>query len=322
MGNLSGEKMWAFFMKLGSNMWGKPNQKKNYAMPELDYHETMYCEREVWRKVTDFLPQCGFNALLIDMGEGVKLDSHPELAIPGSWEKKEFREELERLRRLGLTPLPKYNFSCGHNAWMKKYSYMVGTEEYDQVCNDIVKETIDLFDKPAFFHLGLEEENVESQKNFPIAVIRSPEKKTKDALALIDICLKQEVRPWIWMDPQTLDSFGGEEEFRRNIPQETLISNWYYQSIYPGKSSDSVRLYDRINEWGYEQVPTSSTCYAWQNTQQTMSYCKGRLADDKLKGFMTAAWLFTTSDFYYGLLNDAWTFRKAKNMFYPEQSVE
>lgn len=321
MGNLSGEKMWAFFMKLGSNMWGKPNQKEGFMTPEISYHETMYCEREVWRKVTEFLPQCGINTLLIDMGEGVKLDSHPELAIPGSWEKKEFREELKRLRELGLTPLPKYNFSCGHNAWLQDYGFMVGTETYDRVCRDIVEEAIDLFDKPAFLHLGLEEETAGQQKNFPVTVVRSPQKKTEDALALFDICLKEGVRPWIWLDPHTLGSYGGEEAFRRNIPQETLISNWYYGGIEPDKPSEWVQMYDRVNTWGYEQVPTCSTWSSQWNTQQTLRYCKDRLEDDRLRGFLTAAWMFTTSDYYYGLLNDAWTFRKARNMVYPEKTV-
>ena len=54
------------------------------------FHDFLYCDKEVWRKVTDFLPSCGINTLLIDMGEGVRLDSHPELAVEGSWSKQEF----------------------------------------------------------------------------------------------------------------------------------------------------------------------------------------------------------------------------------------
>lgn len=48
------------------------------------------------------------------------------------------KAELARLRNLGLNPIPKYNFSCGHSAWLQEYAYMVGTKKYDQVCKDII----------------------------------------------------------------------------------------------------------------------------------------------------------------------------------------
>lgn len=46
-------------------------------------------------------------------------------------------------------------------------------KEYQQVCADIVDEMIDIFDKPEFFHLGFEEENVEYQKYYPVKIERS-----------------------------------------------------------------------------------------------------------------------------------------------------
>ena len=113
------DKMWAFMLYLGTNKDGKPNEYLNFQWEEeVVYHDTLYSDRETWNKITAFMPTCGINTILIDMGEGVKLDSHPELAVPGSWEKEDFIKELDRLRGLGLTPLPKYNFSCMHNAWI------------------------------------------------------------------------------------------------------------------------------------------------------------------------------------------------------------
>ena len=104
--------MWAFMIYLGSNMWAKKGEKRPYRTEwEEEYHEEMVTSKEVWRKVTDFLPECGINTLLIDIGEGVQFDSHPELAIPGSWTKTELKTEIERLRAMGITPIPKLNFS-------------------------------------------------------------------------------------------------------------------------------------------------------------------------------------------------------------------
>ena len=113
------DKMWAFMLYLGTNKDGKPNEYLNFQWEEeVVYHDTLYSDRETWNKITAFMPTCGINTILIDMGEGVKLDSHPELAVQGSWEKEDFIKEFDRLRGLGLTPLPKYNFSCMHNAWI------------------------------------------------------------------------------------------------------------------------------------------------------------------------------------------------------------
>ena len=217
--------IWAFLIHLGSNMWSKKERIPSGHRHEEDftYKTTMCCQKDVWTRVTDFLPSCGINTLVIDIGEGVRLDSHPEIAIPGAWSKEELREELARLRALGLTPIPKFNFSCGHSAWMQDYAYMVGTKIYDDFCRDIIEETIELFDTPPFFHLGLEEEDYHSQETNHIAIVRTPHKKTQDALRLFEICRSHDVRPWIWAD---FDSYGGPEAFAKQVPHDVMISTW------------------------------------------------------------------------------------------------
>jgi len=255
------EKMWVYMIQLGANMWGRPEEQRPYYIEEEDcYKEYMSADREVWRKVTDFLPTCGFNTLLIDIGEGIRFDSHPELAVSGSWSKEEMREELARLRSIGLTPLPKLNFSTCHNAWMGEYAYMVGTKAYYDFCKDIIEETIELFDTPEFFHLGLEEEDYGSQATNYIAIVRTHAKKMEDALYLFDICRSKGVRPWIWAD---FKSYGGPEKFAENVPKDVMISTWYYGFIRDGIAFEDYR--DEIKEMkitvdlGYDLVPTVSS---------------------------------------------------------------
>lgn len=319
-------KMWAVLLHLGSNMWGKkdclPPEEERYPSG-VYYRDQLLCEKETWEKVTNFLPSCGINTVLIDMAEGVKLDSHPELAVEGSWTKEEFKAELKRLRGMGLTPLPKYNFSCGHNGWMQDYAYMVGLPEYNKVCRDIVKETLELFDHPAFIHLGLEEEDIGSQQinHYEVMTVRSPKKKIEDALDLFEACKEGGARPWIWMDPLTLECFGGEEMFKGEIPKDVLVSNWYYGHRLSPKQSTlkenpRAALYHQIDEWGYEQVPTGSTWSHWQNNELTMRFCKEFVEDKKLLGYMTAPWLMTRERHLYNLLADVHTFGMAKKDVY------
>ena len=104
MSNHSKEHMWAILLRLGVNTNAKPGDCRPYEMEdEFRYHEKLFCDKEIWHKVTEYLPEEGINTVVIDINEGVKLDSHPELAVPGSWEKEEFKEELRRLRALGLS---------------------------------------------------------------------------------------------------------------------------------------------------------------------------------------------------------------------------
>lgn len=315
------KKMWGMLLQLGSNMWNKPEHEHEFDDERRIYRDFLYCDMKVWRQVTDFLPSCGINTLVIDMGEAVILDSHPELAVKGSLTKAEFKEELNRLRNLGLTVIPKFNFSCCHNAWMKDYAYMVGTEAYYRFCEDVIRETIEIFDTPEFFHLGLEEEDPEAQHNQAIIVCRSPKKKMADAKKLFDVCEGCGVRPWIWVDPKTIEAFGGEEVFCREVSKTVLLSNYYYgfiTDIYE-KIPDDVKLYQKIGEWGYEQVPTSSTWSAFLNSKDTMRFCKNHVKPESLRGFMTAPWVYTEPNSLYGLLNDAFRFGNAKKAMYGEE---
>ena len=320
--NKTTKKMWATLLHLGSNMWGKPGECHHYVQEQsIIYHEDMYCDMDIWRKTIEFLPQCGINTVLVDVGEAVRLDSHPELAANGALTKEEMKQELERMRQLGLTPLPKFNFSCTHNGWLGKYNRMIGTEEYRKVCAEIVDEMIDIFDKPEFFHLGFEEENVEYQKYYPVKIERSWRQKTDDANMLFDVCRKKGVRPWIWVDPQSIQGFGGVQRFRENVGKDVLLSNWWYEDIfYAGDEERSgTKLYREIDEWGYEQVPTCSTWTNFHNPKQTMKYCKQYLKDELVLGYMTAPWLTTRKEFFNGLLGDSHIFGQAKKSVYKSK---
>ena len=312
--------MWAFMLNLGSNMWQKMGEEHPFFTEvEENYHETMYTSKEVWRKVTDILPEWGINTLLIDLGEGVKYESHPEIAVEGAWEKEELIEELARLRSIGLTPLPKLNFSAGHNGWLGEYAFMVGSSIYYQVVEDLVNEVIDIFDTPEFFHLGLDEESSDGQYYAPVAVARRPYKQMADAQKLFKLCLDRGVRPWMWMDDRAVDNFGGPEAFCANVPKEVLMSNWYYWRLHPKENDPKVQLYDRLDEWGYEQVPCASTCYWPITSRQILRYCKEHLNPENVRGYMTAPWILTDEESYYGLLNDAWRLACSKKLIYGEE---
>lgn len=73
---------------------------------------------------------------------------------------------------MGLEPVPKLNFAAGHDIWLGEYSRMVTTKKYYEVCGHLIEEVAHIFDKPRFFHLGMDEENAEDQRYLDLVVIR------------------------------------------------------------------------------------------------------------------------------------------------------
>ena len=320
-------KRFVFLMHLGGNMWQKPGNAKAYKKETIDwiYRDYLVTDDATWKTVTDYLPSCKINTLLIDMGEAVELKFHPELAVKGSWSQGKFKDELKRLRSIGLEPLPKFNFSACHNGWMKDMMYKIGTKEYYDFCNDIIDEAIELFDGPELFHIGMDEEDWESQhiNGHSVIVTKSPEQFAEDTNKLFDTCKRNGARPWMWAGANIFDYYGSEKMFTEAVPKDVVLSNYHYGSIHVDcedmYSSPSVRHYKKLEELGYDQIPCASTWSEPTCNLRTMNFAKKYLDDSKLLGFMSAPWHLTMPEMLYGLLHDATCQKLAIEKYYGEQ---
>ena len=314
------EKKWFYFIQLSNHMWDDGNGKQRYWYDEFDedhYTPENNVDFEVWDRVVKRVAECGYTHLLIDLGDAIKYKSHPEIAAPDALSVEDFKKLLQKAYDLGLKAIPKLNFSTDHHCWKKQYRRMVSSDIYRQVCVDLINEVCEIFDTPELFHLGLEEEVMEYQGCYPVRTVRSPEKLARDANMLFTACREEGVRPWMWVDPKSIEGYGGKEAFQRVIPKDVLISNWWYGWLierFPG-----VHLYREIADWGYEQVPTSSTYENYKNEHHTLTYCKHYLENRGLKGYLTASWLPTMPDYIYGLMHDNYLFGQAKKELYPEE---
>ena len=107
------EKMWMNLVHLGSNMWNEEGNLKGRG-PERsnrDASPVLRFDRELWDKYMVYQREKGINTLVIDIGEAMRYESHPELAVEGSWSHEMMRDELKRLRGMGFKVIPKLNFS-------------------------------------------------------------------------------------------------------------------------------------------------------------------------------------------------------------------
>ena len=289
-------------LHLGYNMWcdrdfGAKPPCYVVAKPRLRF------DLKLWHELTLRMANVGLNMVIIDLGEGIKYASHPELAVRGSWSHAKLKTELDRLRAIGLEPIPKLNFSACHDEWLGPYARMVSTDTYYGVCKDLIAEVATLFDKPRLFHLGMDEETAGHQREFAYCVIRQHELWWHDLHFLVDQTEQNGARAWVWSDYV----WNHPDLFYQHMPKSVLQSNWYYGKTFSRKLN-YVKTYVELARKGYDQVPTGSNWSNNVNFERTVRFCARNIPPKRLLGFMQAPWhptLMAKRDHHLEAVEDA-----------------
>ena len=280
----------ANLLHLSYNMWQdteappdcSPDKAEGYYSPRLR------CDRGLWAECLENMADHGFNMVVIDLGDGVRYETHPELAVDGAWSSEVLVEELERCRQLGLEPIPKLNFSACHDIWLGEYSRRVSTEAYYDICADLIDEVCELFGQPRLFHLGMDEENYELQRYYEYVVVRQGPLWWGDLHFLCERVRSADSRPWMWSD--VLWECGAED-FQKNVPRDVMQSNWFYETEFGGEEfRDEVGAFSQLDDLGYDQIPTGSNWAKDENFPLLKDYCEKHLSRERLAGFMMADW--------------------------------
>ena len=283
--------MWSYLLQLGSNMWNEEgNTRTREGRSNQDAYPVLRFDRKLWDSYVLDLKAVGVNTLVIDLGEAMFFESHPELAVAGSWSHDQMRAEVERLKALGFEVVPKLNFSACHDVWLKDYSRMLSTPIYYQVCSDVIREVCEVF-KPKYFHIGMDEETAGHQKNQDYVVIRQFDLWWKDLYYLVNCVEREGARAWIWSDY----IWNHKDEFLRKMPRSVLQTNWYYGNDFDVENMDEkhqayVRSFDILNEYGYDQVPAGSVWSKHENFELLTKYCAEHISSDLLLGMMQTSW--------------------------------
>lgn len=290
--------MWGFLIHLGTKMW-----------PAYAGDARLEVDRSVWDVVTERMAEKKLNTLVIDLGEGLRYPSHPELGTVGSWEPEQMREEIARLRKMGILAVPKLNFSSSHDLWLGEWRRYLSTPDYYRVCADVIRDVAAVFDESPLFHLGWDEETytLQDRPYTRMVRLRRGDLWWTDCLFTIGEAEKHGMRPWIWSDAY----WHHPEEFLKRMPKNVLQSNWYYgrdlseahlrhldETMGPtlsGPRVQIVRAYRELSEAGYDQVPTGSTYkkndFQTQNFPALVRHCRKTVAPGRLKGFLMAPWI-------------------------------
>jgi hypothetical protein len=235
------------------------------------------------------LKECGSNAIVIDLGDAMIYDSHPEIAVEGAFTKEEMRRELDRLNSLGFEVIPKLNFSATHDVWLGEYSRMLSTKKYYEVCRDVINETCELFDA-RLFHIGFDEETYEHQKDYDYATVRSGELWWHDLKFMADCVESNGARALVWADYARTKP----DEFVEKLPKTVIPVNWYYFTEYGENMSEMARVrvepFHILEKNGFDQIPGGSVEYFKENMELLSLYCKEHISKEHLLGFIQTTW--------------------------------
>ncbi len=310
------DKIWALFVNLSFNMW-------------LPKNDGIVFNDDFWSYLVEKAAKSGVNTIVLDVGDGIKFDSHPEISLPDAWDRARVSKEIKRCSEFGIKLIPKLNFSTGHCFWLGKYNRMISSDEYYKVCRDLIEELYNIFEAPEYIHIGMDEEVIEFASLSEYVVFRQGELLMHDIKFLIDCVKSTGAAPMMWADC-FLDH---TDIFIKHIkPGDAILFPWYYLSfkkenytpvdILPDASEHRANginyvedLPAKVNfrnkvpkllEMGYQVIPCGSN---WWHTDTNMSelveyFTKNAPDKNQVKGFMTAPWKKTLPEFK-GIFDEA-----------------
>lgn len=282
--------IWGCLIHLSFNMWEEyiwPGRPFRGYRPDLELSETL------WKDAIDLMGKSGVNMVVIDLGDAVKYKCHPEIAVNNAWTVARLKQELHYIRSLGMEPIPKLNFSAGHDTWMKEYSKMVSTDEYYRFCSDMIAEVCEIFNHPRLFHIGMDEEGYLMQSTYKHVVVRKNEAWWHDFLFLVKECEHHRAKAWLWPDYML---WHHPDQFFSRMPKTVMQSNWYYDEEF-NPEWDMVRQYIDLEKHGYDQILTGS--YHNENPKSignTVAFAEQYIGKQHLKGFLQTWWKPTVEE--------------------------
>ena len=266
-------------------------------------------DRDTFRRVTDRMAEDGLNMVLIDVLEALRYEKHPELAVRGSIAPDKFMEELDRLRKIGLEPLPKLNFSTAHHDWLGPYARRVSTPAYYEVCSDVIADVAQVFGHPPLFHIGMDEESYRFVRKRDYMVLRQGDLWWHDLAFLAKQVESHGARPWMWCDRYWYH----RDEVVARASKNIVMANYYYGTLTD--PAPYLKIFDKdpigycgmttyanLEKDGFDQFPTCSNYLSpgykknhpgehnLINTSWTVEHCLKTISPKHLLGFLSAPW--------------------------------
>src|SRR6266545_154557 len=94
--------IFANLLHLSYNMWCDWENPALRSSPYNPCKPYLRFDDQLWNDLLAAMKKGGFNMVVIDLGDGVKYESHPEIAVENAWSRDRLKGEVKKLRDMGL----------------------------------------------------------------------------------------------------------------------------------------------------------------------------------------------------------------------------
>lgn len=183
-------------------------------------------------EIVDAMAEADMNLLVIDVEDGVRFKSHPELKRRYSVPMGQLQRLVQRARRNGLEVVPKLNFAQSssqyHNEWFRPYNRQFDSERYWKLAFELIDELIGVCEPERFFHVGMDEDMDRSHRQYADAVVALAGGLKERGLRAVMWKDTPVICPGIWEAP-------GEKSraAEKTTPKDVVQVPWGYREADP-----------------------------------------------------------------------------------------
>jgi hypothetical protein len=235
---------------LGKNMYLSVPSLKLLDYPTFDFralHITLFdtLDKKRIKQVIDKASEYRFNYIVMDIDNGMKFVTHPEVSKPNAFSKEEIKEIIQYSNEKYIEVIPQLDL-LGHQEWLlaKPYpdlilkegilkdnhnmflTYDPQNEKVYKIVFDLLNEIIDVFN-PKFLHIGHDEA-------FGLRIFDAPKSFQLFANHINRInqfLSKKGIKTIIWGDMLKKEHNGGKKDIYKAIDlieKDVIIADWVY----------------------------------------------------------------------------------------------
>jgi len=170
-----------------------PKQKIRYRgyLMHVSHYDPSWCMRKPLDSETPFdsaigcevvaaMAEAGMNLLVLDVSDGARYKSHPEMARHYTVPMKAVKSVCDAAHKAGIDVVPKLNFSKSirnqHDYWLLPHTYPYhctgGMEDYYRVAKDTIAELVAVCRPERFFHIGMDEDHCRSVPQYVDTIMK------------------------------------------------------------------------------------------------------------------------------------------------------
>ena len=89
--------MWVNFFEFSYNNYTEEfteENRKHFRHPYLGHSPKLRWDQDLWIDLTKQIADAGGNAVMLHLGDGIKYESHPEIAVDDAWSIAELKAEI------------------------------------------------------------------------------------------------------------------------------------------------------------------------------------------------------------------------------------